>query len=82
MNEEKLINLMEQKLLPLMKEHFPTRFEMEKRFDYIDEKLEELTLSATTLDTLLEQYPLERIQRIERCVGLGPYIAVWPEDDF
>ncbi|MDB5254315.1 MAG: hypothetical protein JWL80_381 [Parcubacteria group bacterium] len=73
MNEEKLINLFEQKLLPLMKEHFPTGFEMEKRFDHIDEKLEELTFSAKALDIVLEQYPIEWIQRLEKHTGLSTY---------
>ncbi|MDB5254305.1 MAG: hypothetical protein JWL80_371 [Parcubacteria group bacterium] len=110
MNEEKLITLFEQKLLPLMKEHFPTKAELQglisdwsefktemrefklgmfqwrkdadNKFNTIDDKLDTLVDSANALDLFLEQHPLERIQRVERCVNLGPYVATWQEDDF
>lgn len=69
-----------EELVEVLREHFPTkgeinlRFnEMEERFDRIDESLEELKASSGALDSILEAHPVERITRLEHHTGLPRY---------
>lgn len=84
----------EEKLLELLKQHFPTRedhyalmqemrssfLEMREHFKQVDEKLDDLHASARALDKVLERYPIPRIERIEKHVGLPPYVPAGAED--
>ncbi len=84
----------EEKLLELLKQHFPTRedhhalaqemrssfLEMREHFKQVDGKLDDLQASARALDKILERYPIERVERIEKHVGLPSFVPVGVED--
>ena len=87
------------KLVALLKEHFPTKADMNERFTKVDVQLSETNLqftelrremhegfskmqdglddlaaSAHALDGVLEQYPIERIERLEARAGLPQFV--------
>ncbi len=77
----------EEKLLELLKQHFPTREdhqallnEMRSEFADVKEHLTDLKASAKALDKILERHPIPRIERLEKHAGLPPYAAVGAED--
>ena len=84
----------EEKLLELLKQHFPTRedhhalmqemrssfLEMREHFKQVDGKLDDLQASSRALDKILEQHPIPRIERIEKHIGLPQYIPMGVEN--
>lgn len=47
-----------------------------QNFENINEKLDQLKSSSNTLDSILEQYPIERIKRLEKHSKLSPFVPV------
>lgn len=61
-------------------EIFELRHEVNGRFSQVLESIEDIKPSTRTLDTILEQYPIERIDRLEKHTGLPPYVPVLVEE--
>ena len=87
MDEEKLVKLLEKKFVT-KNEFSEFRGENHKSFydvsiqlrdiktelKEIKEDINELKPSAKSLDKILEQYPIERINRLERHSKLSPFV--------
>ncbi|OHB18386.1 MAG: hypothetical protein A2749_02710 [Parcubacteria group bacterium RIFCSPHIGHO2_01_FULL_45_26] len=77
----------EEKLVELLKTHFPTKSEINlrftevyNRFDEVIEKLDDLKASAGAVDDILEQHPVPRIERIEKHLGLPKFVSAISEE--
>lgn len=77
----------EEKLVELMKIHFPTKGEMsadfkgvDKQFEEVKEILEDLKASSKANDALLEAYPIERISRMETHLNLPRFVPAIAEE--
>lgn len=54
--------------------------EVREGFSKLSDSIDELKDSSGTLDTILEQYPVERIERLEMHAGLPPFMPMAIED--
>ncbi len=80
-NEDKFIKRLAVVLIEEMKEYFPTKGEMNTRFNEMEERWdkqdivnEEVLSSVKVLDKVLEQHPVPRIKRIESHLNLSPFV--------
>jgi len=53
---------------------------MEENFKQINDKLGELKSSANALDKILEQHPIQRIERLESHANLSPFVPTVEEE--
>lgn len=56
------------------------RKEMNSQFETVNDKLDDLKASANTLDDILEQHPIPRIERLEKHAHLPPYVRAFAEE--
>lgn len=53
---------------------------MHENFEKINEKLDELKASSNTLDTILEEHPIPRIERLETHLNLPKFAPAISEE--
>ena len=77
----------EERLIELMKQTFPTKGEIntrfndiERRLDLVNESLDELKATSNTVDKILEAHPVERIVRLEQHNRLPNYVHALVEE--
>ncbi len=77
----------EEKLIELMKEHFPTKGEflgsvkdIRQDIAELKESGEQFKASSDALDTVLEAHPVKRINRLEDHLGLPKYVHATNEE--
>ena len=79
----------EEKLVELLKEHFPSRqdhqallqemrggfTDMKEHFNIVDEKLDNLKSSSNVLDTILEKHPSSEVRTYFQYCEKGDYLS-------
>ena len=79
-NVESRVGKLETRVDSLEHEIVGLRKDMNAGFEIVDEKLDDLKASARALDSILEQHPIPRIERLEKHVHLPPYAHTFEED--
>ena len=79
-NVEHRVGKLETRVDSVEQEIVGLRKDMNAGFESVNEKLDDLKASANTLDDVLEQHPIPRIERLEQHAHLPPYVHTFTEE--